>query len=142
MKELGVLIGPGIRIELASDMPIFCRAYRYSEMKRDLIWSRTLDLLEAGLVELLHGEYASATVMPVKKDVHDNYTDRRMCGDYRHINRQTKSDKIPSVANLEGGQDQDNVLERQLSRQGLFVLVTILTPWVEECTCRVSEGYG
>jgi hypothetical protein len=62
-------------------------------MERDLIWSQTLDLLEAGLVELLHGEYASATDMPAKKDVHGNYTDRRMCGDYRPINRQIKSDK-------------------------------------------------
>jgi hypothetical protein len=62
-------------------------------MERDLIWSRTLDLLEAGLVELSHGEYASATVMLAKKDVHGTYTDRWMCGDYRPINRQTKSDK-------------------------------------------------
>jgi len=52
-----------------------------------------LDLLAAGLVELSHGEYASATIMPAKKDVHGNYTDRRMCGDYRPINWQTKSDK-------------------------------------------------
>ncbi len=93
MKELGALIGPGIRIELASDTPIFRRLYRYNDMERDLIWSRTLDLLEIGLVELSHGEYASAIVMPTKKDVHGNYTDRRMCGDYRPINRQTKSDK-------------------------------------------------
>jgi hypothetical protein len=76
MKELGALIGLGIRIELASDTPIFRHPYRYSDMERDLIWSWTLDLLEAGLVELSHGEYASATVMPTKKDVHDNYTDR------------------------------------------------------------------
>ncbi len=54
-------------------------------MERDLIRSRTLDLLEAGLVELLHGEYASATVMHAKKDVHGNYTNRQMCGDYRPI---------------------------------------------------------
>jgi len=93
MKELGVLIGLGIRIELASDMPIFRRPYRYSDMERDLIRSQTLDLLEAGLVKLLHGEYAPAIVMPAKKDVHGNYTDRWMCGDYRPINRQTKSDK-------------------------------------------------
>jgi hypothetical protein len=52
-----------------------------------------LDLLEAGLVELSHGEYALATVMLAKKGVHGNYTDRRMCGDYHPINRQTKSDK-------------------------------------------------
>jgi hypothetical protein len=93
MKKLGALIGPSIRIELASDRPIFRRPYRYSDMERDLIQSWTLDLLEAGLVELSHGEYALATVMPTKKDVHGNYTDRRMCGDYRPINRQTKFDK-------------------------------------------------
>jgi putative transposase len=93
MKELGALIGLGIRIELASDTPIFHRPYRYSDMERDLIQSRTLDLLEAKLVELLHGEYTSATVMPAKKDVHGNYTDRRMCGNYHPINRQIKSDK-------------------------------------------------
>ncbi len=81
MKESGALIGLGIRIELISDTPIFCRPYKYSDMERDLIRSQTLDLLEVGLVELSHGEYASATVMPTKKDVHGNYTDRQMCGD-------------------------------------------------------------
>jgi hypothetical protein len=93
MKELGAFIGLGIRIELASDTLIFRCPYRYSDMERDLIWKRMLDLLEVRLVELSHGEYASAIVMPAKKDVHSNYTDRRMCGDYRPINRQTKSNK-------------------------------------------------
>jgi putative transposase len=93
MKELGALIGLGIQIELASDRPIFCHPYRYSDMERDLIQNRTLDLLEAGLVELSHDEYASATVMTAKKDVHGNYKNRWMCGDYCPINRQTKSDK-------------------------------------------------
>ncbi len=39
MKDLGALIGPSIRIELASDTPIFRRPYKYSDMERDLIWS-------------------------------------------------------------------------------------------------------
>jgi hypothetical protein len=86
MKELGPLIRPSIQIELASDMPIFHRPYRYSDMEKDLIRNWTLDLLEAGLVELSHGEYASAIVMPAKKDVHGNYTNRRMCGNYHPIN--------------------------------------------------------
>jgi putative transposase len=93
MKELGALIGPDIRIELDSDTLIFCCPYRYSDIERDLIRSRALDLLEAGLVELSHGEYESAIVMPVKKDVHGSYTDRQMCGDYCFINRQIKFDK-------------------------------------------------
>jgi hypothetical protein len=67
MKEVGALIGPGIWIKLANDMLIFCLPYRYNDMERDLIRSRTLDLLKAGLVELSHGEYASTTVMPTKK---------------------------------------------------------------------------
>jgi hypothetical protein len=41
-------------------------------MERDLIWSQTLDLLEVKLVELSHDEYALATIMPAKKDVHGN----------------------------------------------------------------------
>jgi hypothetical protein len=87
MKELGALIRPGIQIELASDTPIFRHPYIYNDMDKDLIRSWTLDLLEAGLVELSHGEYASTIVMFVKKDVHGNYMDRRMCGDYHFINR-------------------------------------------------------
>jgi len=46
-----------------------------------------LDLLEARLVELSHGEYTLAIVMLAKKDVHGNYMDKQMCGDYCPINR-------------------------------------------------------
>jgi hypothetical protein len=87
MKELGALIRPNIRIELVSDTPIFRRPYRYNDMERDLIRNRMLDLFKAGLVELSHGEYASTTVMLAKNDIHGNYTDKRMCGDHRPINR-------------------------------------------------------
>jgi hypothetical protein len=44
-------------------------------------------------MELSHGEYASTTIMLAKKDVHGNYTDSWMCGDYPPINQQTKFDK-------------------------------------------------
>ncbi|KAL3688001.1 hypothetical protein R1sor_014310 [Riccia sorocarpa] len=81
MKDLGMLKGPGIRIELTFDSPILRHPYRYSDMERALIQRRSQDLFEAGLVEISHGEYASATVMPAKKDMYGNWTDRRMCGD-------------------------------------------------------------
>jgi len=93
MKELGAFIGPGIRIELVSDTLIFRCPYRYSDMEKDLIRSQTLDLLDAGLMELSHGEYASTTVMLAKNDVHGNYTNRWMFGDYRPINWWTTSNK-------------------------------------------------
>ncbi|BBM99381.1 hypothetical protein Mp_1g20900 [Marchantia polymorpha subsp. ruderalis] len=41
-----------------------------------------LDLPKAGLMDLLHDEYASAAVMSVKKDVHGNYTDSRLFDKY------------------------------------------------------------
>ena len=91
LKDLGTLNGPGIQIQLTNDTPIFRRPYRYSDLERLLIHSRTTELWEAGLVELSNGEYASATVMPAKKDIFGNWTERRMCGDYRPMNRQTKS---------------------------------------------------
>jgi hypothetical protein len=31
--------------------------------------------------------------MPSKKDIYGNWTDKRMCGDYRRINKFTKSDR-------------------------------------------------
>jgi hypothetical protein len=33
--------------------------------------------------------------MPSKKDVFGNWTEKRMCGDYRPVNRKTKSDRYP-----------------------------------------------
>jgi hypothetical protein len=51
--------------------------------------------VEARLVELAPSdcEYASATVMPSKKDIYGNWTEKRMCGDYRRINKFTKSNR-------------------------------------------------
>jgi hypothetical protein len=60
-----------------------------------MIQARTAELLGARLVELASSdcEYASATIMPSKKDIYGNWTEKRMCGDYRRINKFTKSDR-------------------------------------------------
>jgi hypothetical protein len=44
-------------------------------------------------MEKSYGEYAFAIVMPAKKNGHGNWSERKMCGDYRPINRQTKLDR-------------------------------------------------
>lgn len=93
LNDLGVLKGQEVRIDLTDDAPIFRKPYRHSEAEKGMIKARTKELLDAGLIELSDGEYASATVMPSKKDVYGNWTEKRMCGDYRPINRRTKSDK-------------------------------------------------
>ena len=54
-----------------------------------------MELLATSLIELSHGDYACATVMPSKNDVFGKWTDKRVCGDYRPINRKTKSGRYP-----------------------------------------------
>jgi hypothetical protein len=84
-----------VRITLTDNAPIYHKPYKYSDAERKMIQARTVELVEAGLVELAppNCEYASATVMPSKKDIYDNWTEKRMCGDYRRINKFTKLDR-------------------------------------------------
>jgi hypothetical protein len=80
---------------LTDDAPIYRKLYKRSEVERKMIQARTAELLGAGLMELASSdcEYASAMVMPFKKDIYGNWTEKRMCGDYRRINKFTKSDR-------------------------------------------------
>jgi hypothetical protein len=95
LHDLGVLKGQDVRITLTHDAPIDRKPYKYSDAERKMIQARTAELVEAGLVELAlpDCEYASTTVMPSKKDIYGNWTEKRMCGDYRRINKFTKSDR-------------------------------------------------
>jgi hypothetical protein len=95
LHDLGVLKGQEVRITLTDDAPIYRKLYKYSDTERKMIQARTTELVEAGLVEIAPSdcEYASATVMPSKKDIYGNWTEKRMCGDYRRINKFTKSDR-------------------------------------------------
>jgi hypothetical protein len=75
---------------------LYCdsKPYKYSDAERKMIQARTAELVEVGLVELAPPDYECtlATVMPSKKDIYGNWTKKRMCGDYRRINKFTKSD--------------------------------------------------
>jgi hypothetical protein len=95
LHDLRVLKGQEVRITLTDDAPIYRKPYKYSDAERKMIQARTMELVEARLVELAPPdyEYASAMVMPSKKDIYSNWTEKRMCGDYRRINKFTKSDR-------------------------------------------------
>jgi hypothetical protein len=95
LHDLGVLKGQEVCITLIDDAPIYRKPYKYSDTKRKMIQACTAELVEAGLVELAPPdcEYALAMVMPSKKNIYDNWTEKRMCGDYRRINKFTKSDR-------------------------------------------------
>jgi hypothetical protein len=74
LHDLGVLKGQEVRINLIDDAPIYRKPYKRSKVEHKMIQARTLELLGAGLVELASSnyEYASATVMPSKKDICGN----------------------------------------------------------------------
>jgi hypothetical protein len=93
LYNLGILKGQEVPINLTDDAPIYRKPYKYSDVKLKMIQARTKELVEAGLVELAPPdcEYASTMVMPSKKDIYGNWTEKRMCRDYRRINKFTKS---------------------------------------------------
>jgi RNase H-like domain found in reverse transcriptase/Reverse transcriptase (RNA-dependent DNA polymerase)/Integrase zinc binding domain/Integrase core domain len=59
------------------------------------VQKKCLELWEAKLIEESTGPWAAATVAPRKKDVLGQWTEHRMCGDYRPINTKTPFDRYP-----------------------------------------------
>jgi len=84
-----------IHIQLEDDHRIFRRPYKLSLSEKVGVQIWCQELLAASLIELSNSEYACATVMPSKKDIFGNWTEKRMCGDYRPVNHKTKSDRYP-----------------------------------------------
>ncbi len=62
-------------------------------MERTLVEAQTTKLLDASLVELSRGEYASTILMPAWKDIFGNSIKCHMYGDYRLMNKRTYSNK-------------------------------------------------
>jgi hypothetical protein len=95
LHDLGVLKGQEVHITLTDNAPTYRKLYKYSDAERKMIQARTTELVEVGLVELAPPdcEYALAMVMSSKKDIYGNWTEKKMCGDYRRINKFTKSDR-------------------------------------------------
>jgi hypothetical protein len=95
LHDLQILKGQEVYINLTDDAPIYHKPYKYSDVECKMIQARTRKLVEAGLVELAPPdcEYASAMVMPSKKDIYGNWTKKRMYEDNKRINKFTKSDR-------------------------------------------------
>ena len=85
--------GKPIHIQLEDDHPIFRRLYKLNLSEKVGVQTRCQELLVASLIELSNGEYACATIMPSKKDIFGNWTEKRMCGNYKLVNCKTKSDR-------------------------------------------------
>ena len=81
-------------IDTGDEGPAFSRGYRHPKADEDLIRSKCEELHERGLIEPAQdSKWASPTVLARKKDADGKWKEKRMCGDYREVNRKTKLDE-------------------------------------------------
>ena len=93
--------GVEFEVDFTDDKPIWSPKRRYSQYETDLLKAYVEERLAAKLIAPLKlppgvkEPFAAATVMPRKKDAEGNWTERRICGDYRPHNNKTVPDKYP-----------------------------------------------
>ncbi len=82
-------------VDLTNETPIYQRKHKLSKHEWELVDKRCKKLHEVSLIQPSSSDFATATVMPTKKDSAGLWTKRRMCEDYRPLNLVTPQDKYP-----------------------------------------------
>jgi RNase H-like domain found in reverse transcriptase/Reverse transcriptase (RNA-dependent DNA polymerase) len=97
------LEGP-FHITLKHANPIFEKERRHSHLEKQIIEETCKELLDNGLISPSPRDcqYASNLTLPAKKDLQGQWTNKRMCGDFRNINKATIKDKygMPHVEDI------------------------------------------
>ncbi|KAJ9522419.1 hypothetical protein QJQ45_008293 [Haematococcus lacustris] len=85
---------PPFSIPLTTTEPVRSPPRRYSPIERQICTDKTAELQAAGIVSPVEGpcSYAAAPVLPAKKDVHGNWTEKRFAIDFRQLNAATQPD--------------------------------------------------
>jgi hypothetical protein len=86
MKDLGSCKTMEFFIDLIDETPIYWRRHRLNKHEWELVNERCKELHEVGLIQASSSGFATAIVMPTKKDSAGLWTEKRMCGDYRLLN--------------------------------------------------------
>ena len=90
MMDLGYSNVEKIEIELIDTKPVVYRPYRLSYPERQLVKSMVREMLDADIICESNSSYASPVLLIKKKT-----GDKRLCIDYRALNRKTKKEHFP-----------------------------------------------
>jgi hypothetical protein len=95
MKDLGRCKTMQLFIDLTYETPIYWRRHRLSKHEWELVDEICQELHEVGLIQPSSSNFATAIVMPTKKDSTQLWTKKRMCEDYRPLNMVTPQERYP-----------------------------------------------
>ncbi|XP_022830950.1 uncharacterized protein LOC111359588 [Spodoptera litura] len=90
MMDLGYTNIEKMEIELIDTKPVVYRPYRLSYPERELVKSMVQEMLAADIICESNSAYASPVLLVKKKT-----GDKRLCIDYRALNRKTKKEHFP-----------------------------------------------
>lgn len=90
LKDLGFTTMGEMKIELENSDPVVYRPYRLSYGERSQVREMVQEMLDTGIVRESSSPYASPIVLVKKKT-----GEKRLCVDYRALNRRTKKDHYP-----------------------------------------------
>lgn len=90
LHDLGFTTVTEMTIELTDGEPIVYRPYRMSHAERLMVSNMIQDMLDSKIIKESSSPFASPIIMVQKKT-----GDKRLCVDYRALNRKTKKDHYP-----------------------------------------------
>lgn len=90
LRDLGYTTAGQMEIQLADSEPVAYRPYRMSHAERTLVRNMVQDMVDADIVRESSSPYASPIVLVKKKT-----GEKRLCVDYRALNRKTIKDHYP-----------------------------------------------
>lgn len=90
LKDLGFTTATEMTIELTDSTPVVYRPYRLSYTERQRVKEMVQDMRDSDIIRESSSSYASPIVLVNKKT-----GDKRLCVDYRALNRKTKREHYP-----------------------------------------------
>ncbi len=90
MRELGLISGPPVHIKVSDPQSSRGPRYRYPEQAKELISVMLQDMEDRNIIERSTSSWLSPNVLVNKLD-----GSKRMCLDYRHVNKHLAADIYP-----------------------------------------------